>query len=39
VLSEITVYWHLYLGMLLILVAKFSRGGIGGLWLRIRGLQ
>ena len=39
VLSEITVYWHLYLGLLLILVAKFGRGGIGGLWLRIRGLQ
>ena len=39
VLSEITVYWHLYLGLLLILVAKFGRGGIGGLWLRIRGLR
>jgi len=39
VLAEVTVYWHLYLGLLLILVAKFGRGGLGGLWQRIRGVR
>ena len=31
-LPEITVYWHLYLGILLIIVAKFGRGGLLGWW-------
>ena len=39
VLSEITVYWHLYLGLLLILVAKFSGKGFGALVGRIRGVR
>ena len=39
VLSEITVYWHLYLGLLLILVAKFSGKGFGALVGRIRGAR
>ncbi|HJP07465.1 MAG TPA: branched-chain amino acid ABC transporter permease [Arenicellales bacterium] len=37
VLAEVTIYWHLYLGLLLILVAKFGRGGLGGLFQRNRG--
>ena len=39
ILSEITVYWHLYLGLLLILVAKFSGKGFGALVGRIRGAR
>ena len=39
VLSEITVYWHLYLGLLLILVAKFASKGFGALVGRIRGAR
>ena len=39
VLSEMTVYWHLYLGLLLILVAKFSSKGFGTLVGRIRGAR
>jgi len=31
-LPEVTLYWHLYLGILLIIVAKFGRGGLLGWW-------
>ena len=35
-LPEVTVYWHLYLGILLIIVAKFGRGGLLGWWTQWR---
>ena len=35
-LPEFTIYWHLYLGILLIIVAKFGRGGLLGWWMRWR---
>ena len=33
-LPDMTIYWHLYLGILLIIVAKFGRGGLLGWWTR-----
>ena len=38
-LPEITVYWHLYLGLLLIIVAKYGRGGVLGWWRLWRGVD
>jgi len=35
-LPDFTVYWHLYLGILLIIVAKFGRGGLLGWWTQWR---